>query len=80
MELVDSASKLQRPARVSLNMRLTSCSSPARTSSVLMNGYSFSKASSTGFGVSIAIDVYQTSLPSDERRLRLRVQVGAEGE
>jgi hypothetical protein len=29
-----------------------------------MNGYSFTKASSSGFDVSIAIDVYQTSLPS----------------
>ena len=29
-----------------------------------MNGYSFTKASSNGFDVSMAIEVYQTSLPS----------------
>ncbi len=29
-----------------------------------MNGYSFTKASSNGFEVSIAIEVYHTSLPS----------------
>ena len=37
---------------------------PRRTRSALMNGYSFTKASSRGFDVSMAIEVYQTSLPS----------------
>ena len=64
MALVEMASNSHWPARVSLKTRFISCSSPARTSSALMNGYSFTKASSNGFDVSIAIEVYQTSLPS----------------
>src|SRR3990170_1976364 len=63
-ELVETASKNHCPARVSLSIRFINCSSPARTRSALMNGYSFRKASSNGLEVSMAIEVYQTTLPS----------------
>ena len=64
MALVETASKDHFPARVSVKIRFINCSSPARTRSALMNGYSFRKASSSGFDVSMAIEVYQTSLAS----------------
>ena len=38
MAAVEIASNNQRPARVSLKTRFINCSSPARTSSALMNG------------------------------------------
>src|SRR3990172_118564 len=64
MELVETVSNSHWAARVSLSIRFVNCSSPARTRSALMNGYSFRKASSSGFEVSMAIEVYQTTLPS----------------
>jgi hypothetical protein len=57
IELVEIVSKFDLPARVSVMIRFINRSFPARTRSALMKGYSFSKASSSGFDVSIAIEV-----------------------
>jgi hypothetical protein len=51
-------------ARVSVMIRFKITSPLARKISPLMNGYCFSKSSSSGLDSVTLVDVYQASLPS----------------
>src|SRR5213593_1039754 len=59
-----TTSKFHLFARVSVTMRFKITSPLARKISPLINGYCFSKSSSSGFDSVTLVDVYQTSFPS----------------